>query len=206
MTEIPDAWPGEDDPRVDNRIVPIFPLSNVWLVPNAVIPLHIFEPRYRRMIEDTLDQTGNLVLGTVVEGHEQAITGAPPFYPMAGLGTVHRYDKLPDGRFYLLLRGNDRVFVEEVASDEPYRKVRVMLADEQPAPDHLEGSLREELTSALLERTDDVPELPPDLPLGCLADLLTLRVNPSHARWHEIYTELDVERRVELALAAHQNA
>ncbi|MEO0651124.1 MAG: LON peptidase substrate-binding domain-containing protein [Planctomycetota bacterium] len=205
MTEIPDAWPADDAP-VDNRVVPIFPLPNVWLVPNAVIPLHIFEPRYRQMIEDALDQAGDLVLGTVVEGHEQAMSGAPPFYPLAGLGSIHRYDKLPDGRFYLLLRGHDRVFVEEVASDEPYRQVRIQRADEQPAPDHLEGSLRKELTAAILERSDELPELPDDLPLGCLADLLTLRVNPSHARWHEIYTELDVGRRVELALAAHQNA
>ncbi|MHC4262363.1 MAG: LON peptidase substrate-binding domain-containing protein [Planctomycetota bacterium] len=204
MPEIPDAWPADDDAGTDGRVVPIFPLSNVWLVPNAVFPLHVFEARYRKLVDDVIDRAGDFVLGTVVDGHESDMPDAPPVYPMAGLGTIHRYEHLPDGRYLIMLAGRERVFVEEVESDEPYRKVRIRSIDETPAPDHLEGALREELTSAILDRTEELMNLPEDLPVGCLADLLTLRVNPEHAQWHAIYTELDVERRVQLALAAHK--
>ena len=206
MTEIPDAWPADDDVQVDGRVVPIFPLSDVWLVPNAVIPLHIFEPRYRKMVDDCLDRSGELVLGTVVQGHESDMGGAPPVYPLAGLGVIHRYERLPDGRYLIMLAGVDRVYVEEVESDELYRQVRVTRAAESDDPTDIDGSLRGALTEAILERSEDLLNLPDDLPLGCLADLLTLRINPEHGRWHAIYSELDVERRVQMALTAHEQA
>ncbi len=204
MSEIPDYWPDEGARHNTDRVVPIFPLSDVWLVPNAVMPLHVFEPRYRKLVDDVLDRSGDLVLGTVVNGHEGEMSGAPPFYPLAGLGTIHRYERLPDGRYLIMLAWRERVFVEEVESDEPYRMVRIREVEERPPSDHRESMLRDELVAAILDRSEELLNLPEDLPIGCLADLLTLRINPAHERWHAIYNELDVERRAELALAAHQ--
>ena len=48
--------------RVPARIVPLFPLPNVWLFPAIVLPLHVFEQRYRQMVEDCLDGPGRIVL------------------------------------------------------------------------------------------------------------------------------------------------
>jgi Lon protease-like protein len=203
LSEIPDAWPADDLPPLEGKVVPIFPLKDVWLVPNALMPLYIFEPRYRALVDDVLDKAGEYVLGTVVQGYEGQMAAAPPIYPVAGLGVIQNYKRLDDGCYEIWLAGRERVFVEEIDSDRLYRQVRITRADEQPAPDHLEGRLREDLTSAILERSEDLDKLPADLPLGCLADLLTLRINPPHERWHAIYSELDVQRRAELALAEH---
>ena len=51
-----------------SRVVPLFPLPRVWLFPYVVLPLYVFEERYRQMIEDSLDGPGRIVLGTVEQG------------------------------------------------------------------------------------------------------------------------------------------
>src|SRR6185436_16317400 len=90
-----------DDAR--QRIVPLFPLPNVFLYPGCVMPLHIFEPRYRQMIEDQLDGPGQIVMGTVPSEHAADLDGAPPVRPIAGLGEIFRHERLPDGRFLIWL-------------------------------------------------------------------------------------------------------
>jgi hypothetical protein len=85
MASIPDSWPPEPDEfdpagqdatdtgddgasRPTARFVaPVFPLPGVFLFPGQIMPLHVFEPRYRQMIEDSLDGPGRLVIGTVLE-------------------------------------------------------------------------------------------------------------------------------------------
>jgi Lon protease-like protein len=126
--------------RVPGRVVPMFPLPNVWLFPAVILPLHVFEQRYRQMVEDCLDGPGRIVLGTIRAGHEPDASGAPdapgtpPIYPVAGLGEIGRHERLPDGRFNLLLVGLQRVVVREAPSDRLYRKVEIQPAPEQPIP------------------------------------------------------------------------
>ena len=200
---IPDTWPPSDEP-VQHAVVPLFPLANVWLFPGAILPLHIFEPRYREMIEDSLDGPGRLVLGTVMEGHEEQVSGAPPVYPVAGLGEIGRHDRLPDGRFVIILVGLARVRLNEIESDRTYRKVEIEPVLETHADSSVDPDLRGQLSDAIRKRIQEEIELPKKVPLGHLVDLLTLRMRLPHSRLQEIYQETDVGRRAQLALVEHQ--
>ena len=189
--------------RAVPRIVPLFPLPNVWLFPGVILPLQIFEPRYRQMIEDCLDGPGRIVLGTIRAGHEDEVAGSPPIHALAGLGEIGRHERMPDGRFQILLVGLQRVFVSEVKSDRLYRKVEVRPAQEVPIPAVSDAALRAELLAALAARTEDLPKIPDQLSTAHLADMLILRLPLTHETRHELYAELDAEKRARGALARH---
>lgn len=192
----PQASPG--------KVVPLFPLPHVWLFPSVILPLSVFEPRYRQMVEDILDGPGRLVLGTIVAGHEGEAAGSPPIYPIAGLGEIGRHERLADGRFNLLLVGLQRVFVREVPSDRLYRQVDVHPAPERPIPEARERDLRTRLLAGLGARTKDLPPIPDELATAHLVDMLILRLPLPHETLNRLYGELDTEKRALEALEQHE--
>jgi len=200
--ELPASWPPEDM----TRVMPIFPLTNLWLFPGAILPLNIFEPRYRQMIEDCLDGPGRMVLGTIKEGHETEMAGAPPFHEIAGFGEIGRHDRQPDGRYHIMLIGLGRVRIEEVESDRMYRKVQAQALFEVGEHPGDELELRTRMTLAIQRRTaaahpgQPLPPIPEDVPLGRLADLLALRMPLPHAALVDLFGELDVAARARRAL------
>ncbi len=199
MDALPDAWP----PTPTHRIYPLFPLPNVWLFPYVILPLHIFEERYKRMIEDHLDGPGRLVLGTVQQGHENELEGSPPIYSIAGLGEIGRHDRVQDGRFNILLVGLRRVRVSEVASDRPYRLVEVEPTEEAPVAPERDQELRQRLVKSIIERTHSATSIPPNVPISHLADLLALGMSLPHEVLNKLFCELDPESRANMALAEH---
>ncbi|MGH7405380.1 MAG: LON peptidase substrate-binding domain-containing protein, partial [Candidatus Methylomirabilales bacterium] len=78
--------------------IPIFPLPNVVFFPHTLLPLHIFEPRYRQMLADCL--TGERWLAVVLlrPGWEAEYYGRPAVYAVAGAGEIVASERLPDGR------------------------------------------------------------------------------------------------------------
>lgn len=103
---------------------PIFPLPAVHLFPHALLPLHIFEPRYRQMLADCLAGERRLLIGTLTG--RDITSSAPPVEPVCGLGEIVAHDPAPDGRSNILLRGVQRCrIVEEIPSERLYRVVRV---------------------------------------------------------------------------------
>src|SRR5512147_2882121 len=105
--------------------LPIFPLPNCVLLPGGLLPLHVFEPRYRELTRDCLADSRLLAVARLVPGHEAQYFGRPPIYPHAGLGRIICSDELDDGRFHILLRGVGRVRVEsELDGEHTYRRVR----------------------------------------------------------------------------------
>jgi Lon protease-like protein len=202
MPDVPDAWPPSGAaPR--SLVLPVFPLPNVWLYPGVAMPLNIFEPRYRQMVEESLDGPGRLVIATVLAGHESRMLAAPPFYPVAGLGEIGRHERLPDGRFNIWVVGLARVLVREVKSDRPYRRVEAEPVEESEPPKPRAAALRKTLVSAILERRDQQVTIPPGVPIGSLADLLALCLPLPHKVRNRLFAELDHERRATLALAEH---
>ena len=189
------AWHGPTE-------VPVFPLPGVFLFPGCVMPLHIFEPRYRQMVADLLDRHGRLVLGTIVEG-ESETNGPPRFHDVAGLGEIGRHEQLADGRFLIWLIGLGRVRVEEVPSDRLYRRVRVEPLEEWDVPPEDEPGLRARVQAALLARCEEFLNLPPGVPLTHLVDLLLQRLQLPATRMQELFRETDLRRRAEEALAEH---
>lgn len=123
-------------PRPD--ILPVFPLPSVVLFPNVTLPLHVFEPRYRQMVEDLLH--GDRWLAVPLLRPDAAGTaaaadgGAPPFHALAGAGRIGRYTRLPDGRMNIVVEGEERVRLREVPSDRPYRLARATAAPEDTRP------------------------------------------------------------------------
>ena len=203
--EVPAGWPPTE--AVGSTVVPLFPLPNLFLFPGTVVPLHIFEPRYRQMIEDSLDGPGRLVVGTILENHHEDLSGSPPVHHVAGLGEIARHERLPDGRFVIMLVGLTRVRVQEADSDRLYRLVRVEALSEVPVPDDQIGVLREQLLAAVMERTprlkDREEELPDDMPIGHLTDLLLLRMQLPQSAMQPLYSEVVVAERARQALDEH---
>ena len=181
----------------------MFPLPGVFLFPLQILPLHIFEPRYRQMIEDSLDGPGRIVLATVPQEHEADLAGAPPVFPIAGLGEIARHQRLPDGRFLIWLAGLARVRIDEIESDRPYRKVRFEPMEEVSASPGEAARLKEPLVQAILARRKDVLNFPDDVPTGLLADVLLQHVSMPQPLMEQLFSECDAGRRAELALEAH---
>ena len=92
--------------------LPIFPLPTVVLFPNVFLPLHIFEPRYRQMVADAL--AGDRIIGMVLlePGYENEYEGAPPVYPTGCSGLITHVERLPDGRFNIILKGIEKFRIE----------------------------------------------------------------------------------------------
>ncbi len=118
-------------------VVPIFPLPDVTLFPQTFLPLHVFEARYRAMVIDALARDRRLAVARLEPGYERSYAGKPAVRPVAGLGEIVSCERLPTGRYNILLRGTGRIRIErELPTDTLYRLVRAArLADEPPAGD-----------------------------------------------------------------------
>lgn len=109
-----------------SRAIPVFPLPEVVLFPHAHLPLHIFEARYRRMVEDIVQHEPRerlLAMGTQLAEAGPETLGDPPVFNIVGLGRMVDFNKLPDGRYLVILQGIGRArLVKEVENSKPYRE------------------------------------------------------------------------------------
>src|SRR5438128_8435492 len=105
--------------------IPIFPLPNVVLFPNVFLPLHIFETRYRQMVDAALG--GDRIVGMVLlrPGWEGDYEGRPPVYPIGCAGVITHAERLADGRFNIVLRGMEKFRITGEESGRSYRVARV---------------------------------------------------------------------------------
>lgn len=104
--------------------LPIFPLPNCVLLPGGLMPLHVFEPRYRDLTRDCLAGTQLMAVARLRPGFETAYYGRPPVYERCGVGRIICSEELPDGRYALLLRGLARVEIaRELPTERSYRLV-----------------------------------------------------------------------------------
>ncbi len=103
--------------------IPVFPLDTVTLLPQQVLPLHIFEPRYRQMVEHALDASGQIAMG-VFDGPDwkQQYHGRPPIRPAVCVGHIVQHEKLADGRFNIILQGVCRA---RIVSESPPTQTRL---------------------------------------------------------------------------------
>lgn len=110
--------------------IPIFPLQEIMLFPQASRALHIFEPRYREMVADALE--GGRIIGMVMlrPGHEDDYYGRPPVYDIGCAGVIADVQKLEDGRYLLVLRGLSKFRVTQEDSSRSYRLARVVALPE----------------------------------------------------------------------------
>ena len=110
--------------------IPIFPLPDATLFPNASHPFRIFEPRYRAMIADALK--GDRIIGMVMlqPGHDAEYEGRPPIFPIGCAGLITSYEELPGGEYNIVLGGLVKFRVTGEDSSRAYRLARVVAMPE----------------------------------------------------------------------------
>jgi len=105
--------------------MPVFPLPHVVLFPQTTLPLHIFEPRYREMVEDLLSGDRWIAVALLREGTETTGAAPPLFHELAGVGYLVRSARLSGDEYNIVLEGKVRARLREVPSSHPYRMVHV---------------------------------------------------------------------------------
>lgn len=121
MEEAPSGIPG---------IIPVFPLTGSLLLPGNLLPLNVFEPRYRNMVADAM--AGERYIGMIqpfvpqqdnwVQQAEAAAN--PELYPIGCAGRIERCEPQPDGRYLIILRGVGRFRIRrELPLRRGYRQV-----------------------------------------------------------------------------------
>ena len=185
-------------------IVPIFPLPDVTFFPHTLLPLHVFEARYRLLVIDALERDRRLAVVKLQPGYEASYAGKPAVHPVAGLGEIVSCERLANGRYNILLRGECRVRLEqELPSDTLYRVLRARrLADTEPSGDvapalaRIRASCRA-LLSALARPADmlDTALADGQAP-GIVADRVAAAVLPDADQRQALLETLDVGARV----------
>ena len=106
-------------------IVPIFPLPNVVLFPKTLVPLHIFEERYRTMTQEALEGDGSIALVLLRDGWENDYYQSPEVYEIACLGRIETHEELEDGKYNIVMSGVKRVRLVREVNHEPYRLAEI---------------------------------------------------------------------------------
>jgi Lon protease-like protein len=112
---------------VSKTRISIFPLTGVILLPGLQLPLHIFEPRYRSMITDSLARDRRIGMIQPQRAEEGA-----PLYAVGCLGKIDEVEALEDGRFNVVLVGESRFrMVRELDVTTPFRQIEGELIEER---------------------------------------------------------------------------
>jgi Lon protease-like protein len=195
--------------------LPIFPLPEVVFFPETVLPLHVFEPRYRKMMADCLAGERWLAVTRLRSGWEKDYQGRPPVHTVAGGGEVIQAEMLADGRYNILLDGRARIRI--LAEDPPegrlYRVVRAeRMNDRGPSPSDRTFSARlQELRVAHARLLIALGQTHPDIvgrltvagaAPGAIIDRIVSAVVPDADVRQRLLEAVDVSERLDLALGA----
>jgi len=115
-------------------MLPLFPLGAV-LYPGMVLPLHIFEERYRQLVRDLLEGTDPRRFGIIAirKGRETGIEGVQSLYEVGCVATLRRVEQLEDGRFDIITVGTQRFKLLSLDETRPYLQGEVELLDDDIA-------------------------------------------------------------------------
>lgn len=129
-----------------SRPMPLFPLDSVVLLPQQVIPLHIFEPRYRQMVGRALDGAGQVALATFAGMRwKQEYHGRPPLRPAVCIGQIVQHETLADGRYKIIIQGVARARVTQEMEPQQGRLYREAMLTPVGVEDSEESTDGEEL-------------------------------------------------------------
>jgi uncharacterized protein len=183
----------------------LFPLPDVVLFPHALLPLHIFEPRYRQMTEDAL--AGDRLV-TMVQIRTSP-TGSHwlepvPIMDVGCLGKIVQHERLADGRFNFLLLGCKRVRLKkEIPSEKLYRIAETEIMEDVEPRESLAPRRAEliDLFRRVFENRQRLDEelrslLNSAVPLGVLSDIIAHALGLPSDMKHGLLAEPKVERRV----------
>ncbi len=201
--ELPDGFAG---------IVRLFPLPNLVLFPHVVQALHIFEPRYRELLEDALAGDQLISLALLQPGWESEYEGRPQIYPVTCVGRVVAHARLEDGRYNILLHGLRRAtVVREFPPEHAFRMAEVAIMDDvYPAGGAVQRSqIQRDLLHTFQRLVPDSPAaqdqfeqlLSQQLPLGVLTDVVAYTLPLELDFKRQLLSEWNVDNRAEQLLA-----
>lgn len=149
--------------------IPIFPLPNVTFFPQTLLPLHVFEPRYRKLTENCLAGDRLMGVSLLKEGWQKDYFGRPPICKIFGVGKIIDSQRLADGCFNIMVEGLYRVRLIQEFPTDPFRTARVQVLQDPPI-DQKRGQVID-LMKEMRERT------------ALLARLLPQTREPIQAAW-----------------------
>jgi len=130
------------------KVIPVFPLTGSLLLPGNLLPLNVFEPRYRNMVADATEEARYIgMIQPLVPRQDNWVDLAqepesPVLYPVGCLGRIEECELQPDGRYLVLLRGVCRFRIErELPLHRGYRRVMADYGEFQRDLDELSVSL-----------------------------------------------------------------
>src|SRR5215203_3799018 len=129
-------WDAEElvfDEARFSGVARLFPLPDLVMFPHVMQPLHIFEPRYREMLNDALDGDGLIAMSVLAPGWEADYEGRPPILPHICLGKVVTHQRLRDGCYNIMLLGSRRGrILSELPAKRSFRQAEIeLLCDTQ---------------------------------------------------------------------------
>ncbi|MCM3874789.1 MAG: LON peptidase substrate-binding domain-containing protein [Thermoanaerobaculia bacterium] len=155
------------------RLLPLFPLPNVLLLPETDLPLHVFEPRYQAMLSDVLAGERLLGIQLLNPAGLPDDAGRPAVFEVGCAGEVVEHESLEDGRSNILLRGTFRYRIAgEPDTRTPYRVAEVVPLPIRPLPAAAGGRSRRDLRRTLAKSVERLADsvgrahsrsLPPEL-------------------------------------------
>ncbi len=178
-----DAAELQFDASTFSGVARLFPLPNLVLYPHVMQPLHIFESRYRELLEDSLADDGLIAMALLEPGWEPEYEGRPAIATHACLGKIVTHRQLEDGRYNVLLLGVARIRIaRELPPLRSFRQAEVeLLEDCSEPPSQMEHQyLHEQLVSVLQQYMPCACQPPGELgeiltqhlPLALLTDLV----------------------------------
>ncbi len=200
--------------RVDfSKAMPLFPLSGVTLLPQAVAPFHIFEPRYVQMTTRALDGPGVIVMSVLDHSRQDPDSvGDPPVRPAVCVGRIAQHHLLEDGRYNLLLQGVCRARIAEhlpADSDTLYRRTVLEPIERDDEHPNLEPVRTELIDLFSAEPLRDLVAAESvtgalgseDAPTRALLELITMSVLSDEGVKYRLLEEPDAEQRAGVLLA-----
>jgi|SRR5688572_24612610 Lon protease-like protein len=183
-------------------LLPLFPLPNIVFFPHTRLPLHVFEPRYRQMVQDALEADERFGIVLLRPGWESDYFGAPAVYDCGTIGTIEQAVPLEDGRYNIVVRGDIRFRILDEVSRVPYRTARV-IAEPDAAPGLTEAYAQREwlaeVSRQYLQYLPDqsaVPEIE-TVSLDALTNALIMSLNLDMEEKQKLLELRDVIARAE---------
>ncbi len=203
----------DDRERLRDKLqrLPIFPLYRVQLFPRAILPLYVFEPRYREMTAACLAGDGLMALAQLKPGFEADYQGRPPVRSMAGLGKIIAHRENADGTYNILLEGLGRVRIdEELPPEHSYREVRAHRVRDRIAEGFDQQTVRETLRLLIDKLSKTIGESGASLRslcaetkrLPCLIDVLSSALIQKPVLRRRLFECRDLATRAELLIVS----
>jgi Lon protease-like protein len=196
------------------RAVSLFPLPNVVLFPRAVLPLHIFEERYKAMTADALEDNGQIAMALLKPGWERDYYTKPAVEQIVCVGRILTHERQSDGKYNFLLEGQTRArIVKELEVDAPFRIAELEPLIETPTMEIDLITQRQRLADIFADRLPSSmglvkqfrQMLTSPMPTADVADLIAFNLLEDINEKQRLLAETNVIHRVNHVIRALEN-